>query len=318
MDFLMNELSIRGQFNSVGEFFVAVERLMGIRQEIIRLGSELFCHRNMAAAQVTPQYSMPQAIQSMDRERQRAWMQWLTRFGPFWVDGRQHGGDDWLELANGDVVTDSAIGEAAYCRLNGLDREIVSIDPSSWLVDLISVTWRIGDQAEKTVAVKNHWALESVSQSLANAPLPFYSWPTLDTRSRQAFARLTFSDNTFVPLHGHPYSSGVAERIWIRLATLNRYCECFDGDGNRTSEGDRIYANHFVGDKAWFTDSSDQEKIDFKNKLTFPHPEMPGERLFCSGHGKVKSPQIRIHFPWPIVGNTPVYIVYVGPKITIY
>ena len=33
-------------------------------------------------------------------------------------------------------------------------------------------------------------------------------------------------------------------------------------------------------------------------------------------HGKVKTPQIRIHFSWPITASTPLYVVYVGYKIT--
>ena len=39
-------------------------------------------------------------------------------------------------------------------------------------------------------------------------------------------------------------------------------------------------------------------------------------KLFCPWHGKVKSPQYRIHFSWPTTATTPIYIVYVGPKLT--
>jgi hypothetical protein len=77
-----------------------------------------------------------------------------------------------------------------------------------------------------------------------------------------------------------------------------------------------LYAAHFVGEKAWLTDSSDAEKRQFRSELTFPNPEKSGQHLFCSWHGKVKTPQLRIHFSWPIAANTPLYIVYVGPKIT--
>jgi hypothetical protein len=316
VDFLVNDRSIHGQFHAISDFFAAVERLMRIRGEILRLGSELFCHRAIANAPVTPNFSMPQAIQSMDPNKQRAWIHWLTRFGPYWTDVRQHGTDDWLEIGNGTLVTDTAIGEAAFCRLHDLNRELVSITPSDWLIDPITVTWRRSDQSHRSVDVRNHWTLETISQSLATAPLPFDSWRTLDEHSRKAFHRLTFSEDAFDPLDGHPYASGAAERIWVLLGTLDNYCGCFDENGKRTAEGDRIYANHFTGDKAWFSDSSASEKNDFKKELTFSHPERPAEYLFCPWHGKVKTPQLRIHFSWPITARNPTYVVYVGPKIT--
>lgn len=92
--------------------------------------------------------------------------------------------------------------------------------------------------------------------------------------------------------------------------------DCFDDRGKRTPEGHTLYQKHFTGDKAWFSDSSDTEKARFKNELIFKHPANPNEVLFCPWHGKVKTPQLRIHFSWPIREDQPLYIVYVGPKIT--
>jgi hypothetical protein len=85
--------------------------------------------------------------------------------------------------------------------------------------------------------------------------------------------------------------------------------------GNRTPVGDDLYALYFAGGKALFSDSSDGEKADFNNELHFPHPDGAGH-LFCTWHGKVKTPPIRIHFTFPILHNTPLYVMYVGPKIT--
>jgi len=316
VDFLVNDRSIHGQFNSVADFFGAVERIMEIRREITRVGSELFCHRGMATAQVTPNCTMPQAIQSMDRDKQRAWIQWLTRLGPFWTDVREHDEDDWLELNDGTLVTDTALGEAAFCLLHNLSRELVSITPSNWEIDPVSVTWRRSGQAELAIDVRNHWLLETVCRSLAAAPLPFCSWGTLEERSRQAFKRLRIADEAFAALRGHPYAPGAAERIWILLSTLDSYRGCFDQDGKRTRQGDRMYAQYFTGQKAWFTPSSKSEIDDFEKELTFAHPDEPGQFILCSWHGKVKTPQIRIHFSWPITASGPTYVVYVGPKIT--
>ena len=89
---------------------------MAMRATARRFGKEFYCHRNVVNAQVTPDLTMPQAVRALTRDQCRVLMQWLTRRGPFWEDARQHSGDDWLEC-KGEIVTDSAVGEAAYCRL---------------------------------------------------------------------------------------------------------------------------------------------------------------------------------------------------------
>ena len=99
-------------------------------------GRELQCHRNVAGAQVTHDLSMPQAIQGLSKDKRRALMQWLTRSGPFWDDHRQHGGDDYLEC-NGELVTDTAAGEAALRLFHGTSCGLVSMDPS--VVALLAV-----------------------------------------------------------------------------------------------------------------------------------------------------------------------------------
>ena len=138
----------------------------------------------------------------------------------------------------------------------------------------------------------------------------------MKTTARTRYPDLTFSPNSFEPLHGHPFYQGAAERVLLRLSVLNEIRNCFDESGTRTSEGHRLYQKHFTGDKAWFSDSSATEKNDFRNELTFPNPSIRGDSLFCPWHGKVKSPQLRIHFSWPVRDVEPLYIVYVGPKLT--
>ena len=97
---------------------------------------------------------------------------------------------------------------------------------------------------------------------------------------------------------------------------LDRLARAFDADGARTSEGHRIYQDHFTGDRGSFSDSSDSEKRDFREALTFRRPDDTGESLFCTWHGKVRRPALRVHFSWPIRFGEPVYVVYAGPKIT--
>ena len=60
-----------------------------------------------------------------------------------------------------------------------------------------------------------------------------------------------------------------AERIRVLLGILDRFRTCFDGEGNRTAEGHEIYQNYFTGKNALFTDSSDDEKIEFATCRVF-------------------------------------------------
>ncbi len=115
----MNERSLHGQFNSPDEFFVSVETVMAIRQAIQQAGRELFCHRSMSCGNVTGDCTMQQAIQKMPREKGRAWIQWLSRRGPYWSDQQEHDADEWLEIRDGVDVANTAIGEAAYCGCTG-------------------------------------------------------------------------------------------------------------------------------------------------------------------------------------------------------
>ena len=124
------------------------------------------------------------------------------------------------------------------------------------------------------------------------------------------------ADLCFDPLVGVPFAKSAADRILALLSILDHCANAFDAGGSRTSEGNRIYRDYFAGDNALFSDSSDSEKHSFRTRLTFPHPDKPGESLFCTWHGKVRHMTLRLHFSWPIRAGEPVYVVYAGPKLT--
>ena len=258
---------------------------------------------------------MPQAVQALSSDKCRALMQWLTRRGPFWEDVRQHSGENDLLEYNGEFVTDTAIGEAAYCLIHGIGRGLVSLEPSSWLISPLSVNWHDNGHV-RTVEVLNYWDQDRVEAALESAPVPLGAWKDLEAVARMRCPNLTFAKDSFDPLNGHPFGKGAAEHLLLRLNVLHVMKNCFNERGERTPEGHALYQQHFTGDKAWFSDSSDTEKVQFESDLTFVHPTKAGERLFCTWHGKVKTPQLRIHFSWPIRASEPLYIVYVGPKIT--
>ena len=260
---------------------------------------------------------MPQAIQALDPNSRRALMAWLTRHGPFWEDAREHGEDDYLDCFryDGRIVTDTAVGEAAFCTLHGLERNLVSVVPSLWRFSPVAV--ELHEDAElRSIEVRNYWDAKELQRVLEGESPPLRPWRELEATARNRCQALTFSPESFEPLRGHPFHEGAAGRVLLRLLVLQRITACFDDRGERTLEGHQLYQKHFTGAKSWFSDSSATEKNAFEAELTFPHPTAGGESLFCTWHGKVKSPQLRIHFSWPIRADEPVYVVYVGPKIT--
>jgi len=314
MEFVLNELSLEGQFADLRSFHEALARIMRIRQAITGSGSSLLCNSKLAFTRLGPDLMMQQAINGLPEPHRRAVMSWLTKQGPYWEDERVHDPDMWLE-AHESIVTDSAVGEVAVAVARGLKRDLVSCVPSAWAFTPVRVTWT-RDEGRLEVSVANHWEPATVEASLVANPPPILSWMELELQATRTCSRLAFSKDAFDPLRGVPFGRAVADQIGLRLRTLDQFSKCFDKAGRRNAEGNRLSEDHFTGDNAWFSDSSDDEKNRFEGALTFQHPAIDGQTIFCPWHGKVRPQTIRIHFSWPVRANEPVYVVYVGPKLT--
>ena len=314
MELFFNELSLHGQFFDLSGFAESMTRVMRMREVARCYGRDLRCHRNTVNAGVGPEVSLTAALGGLERDARSALMQWLTKIGPFWDDERQHGEDDYLECG-GEVVTDTGIGEAAFGGFLGFEYAVVSVKPSDWLASPLSVTWE-SEEPAKTVEIGNYSEVAVLRAAVEDRPRPISSWDALEQAAKRQCPDLVFSPDAFTPLSRLPFHPGVAERLRLRLRTLQQVKGGFDSRGRRTAEAKEIYGRHFSGEKAWFSDSSESEKSEFRSDLTFAHPDQPGESLFCPWHGKVKTPQLRIHFSCPIEADTPLFVVYVGPKIT--
>ena len=291
--------------------------LMTMRATAGDFGREVYCHRAILTVEAMPGVPMQQALGRLSESERRSAMRWLTNGGPFWDDLRQHSDDDYLE-SRGEVVTDSAVGEAAYRTLHAVECSLISVVPSDWDYSPVDVIWRRGAEAleDQSTTLENWRDSASLEAKLQRAVPLVRSWNDLRNAGTNRFSDLTFAGNCFDPLRGVPFAKSAAERILVLLGILDRFARAFEADGRRTPEGHRIYQDYFTGDKALFSDSSNSEKHDFRNKLTFLHPSDPGSSLFCTWHGKVSHMTLRVHFSWPIRAGEPVYVVYVGPKLT--
>lgn len=316
MEVLLNDLSLHGQFVNIHAFQDAIRSIMVMRNKMRQFGRELYCHRNLVQAQVTHGQSMQQAVQQFDPNERRAVMGWLTQHGPFWEDDRSHDPDDYLEY-QGQVVTDTALGEAASRCFSGSECNTLSLTPSDWMFTPIPVVRQRDDVS--SIDVPNHWKISTLETALQAASPPIQSWEQLASTMPSRCANLTFAGDSFDSLYGYPFVNSAAQRIVELLETLDKFKSCFDTQGQRTAEGQHIYQDHFAGEEAWFTDSSDSEKNEFKAKLTFNHPANDTEKLFCTWHGKINTPRknkMRIHFSWPVSAEKPLYVVYIGQKLT--
>lgn len=312
MDILANDLSIHGQFHDIRSFRDAFGRLMKMRGAARRAGHQILCHRALLTVEAMPGVPMQQALQRLTMNERRSAMSWLASAGPFWDDLRRHGGDDYLEC-RGDVVTDSAVGEAAFRVLHDVECGLASVTPSEWDFSPVAVAWMRDGGIDDRCAVLNWRDAATMENELP--PASVASWRDLERAAADRFERLTFSDDCFEPLHGMPFVRSSADRAIVLLGILNRLALAYDTDGNFTAEGHRLYQDYFTGN-ASFSDSSDTEKIQFRRKLTFPHPDRDGTNIFCPMHGKERSSTLRLHFSWPIQYREPVYVVYFGPKLT--
>lgn len=317
MKLLANDLSFHEQFNSIGDFRDALLRLMSLHATARRFGSDVECNGTLLNKNPMPGVSMQQAINKLMESERRIAMRWLTGTGPFWDDERQHDQDDWLEC-NGDIVTDTAVGEAAFRLLRGVCCGLASLSPSNWCYTPVEVNWCRKDEGlENDQAVlENWWEPAALNDALKNKERPIETWEGLRVASTKRFKGLKFAEGCFEPLKGTPFAQGAAERFLTLLGILERFSQAYDESGERTAEGHRLYQNHFTGDNAHFSDSSETEKQTFNNELQFPHPDFPGTKLYCPWHGKVRLMNLRLHFSWPIRAGKTTYVVYAGPKIT--
>ncbi len=313
MDLLLNDLSLHGQFPDVSDFRVAVGRIMEMRAIAQRFKREIYAHRKITGSRISTTISLFEALQEFPRDQKRAMLSWLTKMGPFWEDAAMHSSDHWLQCGD-EIVTDTAVGEAAYCCAAGIDRSLVSFVPSNWKHSPLIVNVKHSDVRD--VAIQNYWNPSELENALQSTPAPTASWDDLERDARIRFQLLTFSSECFSYLNGQPFVPGAAKRILILLDVLNRLMGSYDDSGQRTPEGSSLYQDYFVGAKARFSDSADTEKSEFRRQMTFRHPERPGRYLFCPWHGKINHPPYRIHFTWPIPPGAPLYVVYVGLKIT--
>lgn len=309
---LFNDASLHGQFPAFGPFNESMRTLWEIRKALVGKGLQLRVCRTVRTRQVTSEQTFNDFLGTIPQQLKTRLLLWLDREGPFWDDERRHSDGEYFECA-GELVTDTGAAEAAYIQSEGMPTWLFSLDPSKFLSDPLSVAWRGRECGDLHVEISNGWTLDHVERCANAFEQPFSSWNELLEWAERECGNLILSPEIRTQL-SMPFHSNVAQRSKVLLRVLDQIVGLMKT--GKVKEVEEIRKEWMHGERARFSPSSDSELRNFANELTFSYPES-GRRVLCSWHGKIQTPQFRIHYEWPLPeGEERLLVAYIGPKIT--
>ena len=320
MEWHINDLSLSAQFADPRAFRSALEPLLQLRSRDPLLRGCLYCSHMLHACKVTAVYDLKSAVRvTGDRNYIRLALDWCSSAGPFWDDERQPNDDDYFEY-QGSNVTDQGLGEAARRRLVGNEANTYSFPLPGFATSPLAVQHGLVEEPLGFINVVNHWTIAQLESALENCRV-LNNWNDVQAEINRRFDHLIFSTEVMDKLLPIPFSRPVMERIFHLLSLLNQVVLSRDGSGKLSDEGEVILRNYFAGASAGntplFKPESANNRRNYENDLTFRDPSDNSKYLVCHWHGKIQTPQIRVHFEWPTPrGQREIKIVYIGPKIT--
>jgi hypothetical protein len=317
---IVNELSLEGQFSTASAFLAVIEPLARLQAQSAAIRESLYCTRNLSQRPVCGGDSLASVVgSSTTREKKQLILSWVTRSALFVEEDRQSERDDLFYFANTDI-TESGLGEAARRVKDGQSAGVFSFLGGSSLdfsPDPLVVTHGLLEEPLGQLGVPNETEVSLIElRSLSAMPTP-RTWRDLLSDCQLRFPKLIIPDTILYKLEHEAFQPNVCKRVIELLKVLNEYISERLPTGEESERAKEIRAQHFIGEKALFTDESDRNKSDFRIDMTFADPDNRDKRIFCPWHGKIKTPQYRIHFEWPVPsGQKKLKVLYIGPKIT--
>jgi len=316
MMFLLNELSLHGQFESEAEFLKSFRAILECRSALREYQRVLYCGRaTLGERQVVKQTTFRKLVWGLsDKNIQRIIFQWVDKNGPFWDDDMLHSPDEYFDDNKGEPVTNTVLAEAAFRIFEKNDSSVVSFNPSDYLFSPVIINWHRDSNDIIGIPISNRWQIQLLRDLLAELQPPIQSWNELTEYAKSHFSNLVFLSSFDLKLKSQPFNHAIADQAVRLLDIVNELKSCFDEPGKRTKRGDEIILSYFTGDRARFSDESTTNKIEFKKDLTFKKEDETD--VLCSFHGKISHRYYRLHMSWPVTKNDPLYVAYLGPKIT--
>ena len=315
MEWILNDLSLEKAYTNLSEFADDLLKLLKVRASSSQIKSSLLCNRGLGQVEVSHGISFIKAVQkTLRRDERQLLLVWLDHNGPFWTDDREFNQDDYFEYQGTDV-TDRGLGECSRRVIN--DKQITSVSMGKgFLHTPLDVTHGIEDSPIATINVHNVWTRGQLKKSLTDAEKKPTSWQSLLEISRERYSNLIFSEDLLTQISSSPFNTCVADRFFDLCSALEKVIKSRDEGRSFTGETHQLVEKFFHGDKAWFSDETDNDKRDFRDRLKFKDCH-DGEWKTFTFHGKIKTPQTRVYFEWPLTPDMEkIQIVYFGPKIT--
>lgn len=321
MEWHINDLSLNGQFADYHQVRTSIELILQLRLRYRYLYNNLYTSRQLSSRQATATANLQQAIiGTQDKRFISLALQWIGKSGPFWDDHRQSHEYDHFEFM-GEEVTDQGLGEAARRILANIESKVFSFRGlQRFELTPLSVQYGFSGDNLDPVLVHNDWHIEQLEVALQTTK-GIECWKDVREEIIHRFDGIQFSGTVMDGLYSMPFSRVVTDRIFELLRILNRLVEETTIGSGFSPIGEEIWRNNFAGAAAGkiplFKPESKNNQREFEAELTFVDPENPEKTIFCHWHGKIQTPQIRIHFEWPRPKNQrEIKVVYIGPKIT--
>lgn len=312
----VNELALSEACAAASPPHRALERLLLIRKQSDLIRRVLYCAGSMSRTEVRPGLTIAAVAGSMSRDRRSLLLNWVNQKGPFIEADRLAVDDDLFYF--GDIeVTELGLGEAARrilaTRRAGVLSVIVNAAASRFSESPLRVVQGFLAEPIRQLDVPNYWEASDLEEVLkGKAPTPT-NWSDLLDQCRSRYDRLWIGEHCDATLKPRPYTHSVGDGITRLLDILQTVMVEMEEDGSLTPNGRRLLQQHFVGERALFSDESPSRKEANPGRFVFPDPAGHG-RLKCFWHGKVSTQFYRLHFEWPVRSPCQrLKVVYIGP-----
>lgn len=315
MEWILNDLSLSKNFSDVDDFVVKMSEFLKVKNNNRQLNQHMLCSRSLGNMKVLENVTFSQVVMKrIDPNLRSQILSWLNKKGPFWADDRVINDDDYFEF-NAIDVTDQGLGECARRKISGFPVCSYSFEGNYSNSPLI-IQHGLAEEPFGFYDIENISGINGLIASVADAlPTP-KNWREAIDRLIEKYQCLIISKKVYEQMAPIPFSEGNYKSIDERFRVLKEYIESRDQHGDHTAQTEQIVENYFHGEKAWFSNSSDSERRKFKKALSFVDLLDAKKKLFPF-HGKIKTPQLRIHFGWPISPNVKkIQVVYIGEKLT--
>lgn len=315
MLYIVNDLSIYKGFSNHDDLVDSLEILIKTLNSNRNIKSNFYITNTFSNISVDDKYNVSNVIFKLEKTNRKILiLNWLDRSRLFWNDQRTHNNNDYFEHNDIDV-TDQGLGECSRRVL--IDNHVTSFSfGKNFCQSIITIKQGLPEEILAIIDVNNIWDINKITEISRQERGAPRSWNDAIDFMKHDYSTLNLSEKLIEQISIQPFNIGICNRFFELCKALDEIIRSRESDNSFTELTYELVAKYFHGDKAWFTDESDDDKRDFENDLKFYPPNSNVKKKYTF-HGKIKIEQIRIYIEWPLKPeHKTIDIVYFGPKIT--